>query len=337
MVRIAINGFGRIGRVALRVALSQHSGEVKVVAINTSGSMETAGWSHLFKYDSAYGKFDHEIGWDNNDLIIEEERIPLLAQPDPGKIPWSRYGVDVVIESTGVFRDYENASQHLDAGAKRVIVSANPKDKKIPIFIRGVNLKKYNQEKVISCSSCTTNCVAPICKVILKNFNVEDGRMTTVHAVTADQQLVDGSHKDLRRARAALVNILPTTSGADEAISEILPKLRGKFAATALRVPVITGSYADLTFKLKKGTTVKLVNKALQEASLGKMAGIIAYSDEPLVSSDVIGDSHSALIDSLMTQVISHDLVQIGAWYDNEWGYACRLVEEAIYIGRHAT
>ncbi|HUW22302.1 MAG TPA: type I glyceraldehyde-3-phosphate dehydrogenase [Candidatus Bathyarchaeia archaeon] len=336
MVRIAVNGFGRIGRIVTRAALIHYPGELKIVAINTSGSMETAGWGHLLKYDSVYGRFEKEVNWDKDDLIIEEERYPVLAERDPAKIPWGRFGVDVVIESTGVFRDLESAGKHLDSGAKRVIISAPPKDGKIPIFIKGVNLNKYQEEKVISCGSCTTNCVAPICKVVLKNFEIEDGRMTTIHAVTADQQLVDGSHKDLRRARAAMVNIIPTTSGAAEAVVEVLPKLRQKFTATAIRVPVICGSYSDLTFKLKKRTTAKEINKVLKKASEKEMSGIISFSQEPLVSSDVLKDTHSAIVDGAMTQVVSQDLVQIGAWYDNEWAYSCRLIEEAIYIGRHA-
>jgi glyceraldehyde 3-phosphate dehydrogenase len=336
MVRVAINGFGRIGRTALRVALGLYQDEVKVTAINTSGSMEIGGWGQLLKHDSVYGRLQNEVEWDETDLIIDGERVSVLAQRDPEKIPWTRFGVDVVIESTGVFRDLESASKHLDSGAKRVVVSANPKGGKIPIFIKGVNLKKYKDEKVISCGSCTTNCVAPIAKVILKNFQIEDGRMTTVHAVTADQNLVDGSHRDSRRARSAMANIVPTTSGAAEAVVRVLPKLKGHFTATALRVPVLCGSYSDITFKFKKRTTVREVNKVLLRASEGKMAGVMAFSKEPLVSSDVIRDSHSAIVDSLMTQVVSQDLVQIGAWYDNEWGYCCRLIEEVIQIGRHA-
>ncbi|MBN1263675.1 MAG: aldehyde dehydrogenase [Candidatus Pacebacteria bacterium] len=336
MVRLAINGFGRIGRVAFRVVQKYFADQIKLVAVNTSGSMPVASWGHLLKHDSVYGSFGGEITWDETDLIVEGNRIPVLFQRDPAKIPWNRFGVDVVIESTGVFRDLENASKHLNSGAKRVIVSANPKDRKIPIFIKGVNLDKYRQEKVISCGSCTTNCAAPIARVIIKNFKVEDGRMTTVHAVTADQQLVDGSHQDLRRSRSALVNIVPTSSGAAEAVVRVLPGLRTKFTATAIRVPVLGGSYSDITFKFVKPTNSRAVNRVLREASLGKMAGIVRFSGEPLVSSDIIGDSHSAIVDGLMTQVISQDLVQIGAWYDNEWGYCCRLIEGAILIGQHA-
>lgn len=337
MVRVAINGFGRIGRVAFRVALTHFAEKIKLVAINTSGGMETAGWGHLLKYDSVYGKFEQEVGWDEADLIVGEERIPVLGQPDPAKIPWGRHGVDVVIESTGVFRDWESASKHLNSGAKRVVVSANPKGGKIPIYIRGVNWEDYDQEKIISCGSCTTNCVAPIAEVITGNFEVEDGRMTTVHAVTADQRLIDGSHGDWRRARAAMANIIPTTSGAAEAVVKVVPKLRGKFTATAIRVPVICGSYSDLTFKFKKKVTKAAVNKVLKEAAAERLEGILAVSEEPLVSSDIVGTTHSAIVDLAMTEVVSEDLVQIGAWYDNEWAYCCRLVEEAIGMGRHAT
>lgn len=336
MVRIGINGFGRIGRISFRAALTHYSDKLKVVAINTSGSVPTAGWGQLLKYDSAYGRFEKEVTWDEDELIIEGERFPVLAQQDPAKIPWNRYGVDVVLESTGIFRDLETAGKHLDSGAKRVIISANPKDEKIPVFLVGVNLTKYKQEPVISCGSCTTNCVAPIAKVISNHFSVEASKVITIHAVTADQNLVDGSHKDSRRARAALNNIIPTTSGAGEAVVGVVPKLKGKFYGYAVRVPVISGSYADLAFKITKKATVKEVNQLLKKASQESMTGIIEYSQEPLVSTDILKTTFSAIVDSSLTQVIGKKLIQIGAWYDNEWAYSCRLLEEAIYIGRHA-
>lgn len=336
MVRMAINGFGRIGRLAFRAALTQYRDDVRVVAVNTSGGMDIAGWAQLVKHDSTFGPFAREMTWDESDLLVEDERIAVLAQREPAKIPWNRYGVDVVIESTGVFRTLEEAGRHLNSGAKRVIISANPKGEGIPTFIRGVNLEKYKQEKIISCGSCTTNCVTPICKVLLDNFVLEKGELTTVHAVTSDQRLLDGSHQDLRRARTALNNIVPTSSGAAEAVVEVFPKLKGKFSARALRVPVISGSFSDLTFVVKKKTTAEAVNALFKKAAAEELAGVMAYSEEPLVSSDVLGDPHSVVIDGLLTEVVDGTLVKIGAWYDNEWGYSCRLIEEVAYIGQHA-
>ncbi len=336
MVRMAINGLGRIGRLAFRAALTRYRETVRVVAVNTSGAMDVAGWGRLLAADSTFGSFGRQVAWDQSDLLVEDERISVLAQRDPAKIPWKRYGVDVVVESTGVFRTLEDTQQHLSSGAKRVIISANPKGNGIPTFIKGVNLEEYKQQKVISCGSCTTNCVTPICKVLLAHFALEKGEMTTVHAVTSDQRLLDGSHSDLRRARSAMNNIVPTSSGAAEAVVEVFPKLKGKFTARALRVPVVSGSFSDLTFFLKKKTTAEAVNKVLREAAEGELAAVMAYSEAPLVSSDIIGNPHSSIIDGLLTEVVDGTLVKIGAWYDNEWGYSCRLIEEVAYIGQHA-
>ncbi len=335
MVRLAINGFGRIGRVAFRAALTLYREQLKLVAINTSGSMPTAGWGHLAKYDSVYGKFERGLEWNENDLIVEEERIPVLAQNVPTKIPWNRFGVDVVIESTGIFRTKQEASQHLDAGAKRVIISANPKTEEVPIFINKINLDKYNQEKVISCGSCPTNSAIPVCWTILKNFAVENGRLITVHAATSDQRLLDNSHKDLRRARTAFNNIIPTTSGVAEAVVQVLPQLKGKFTGMAVRVPVACGSWAGIIFNLKRRTTVAQVRKVLAEAAAGRLKETMAYSEEPLVSSDIVGNPKSAIIDSELVDLVDGRLLQIGAWYDNEWAYCCRMLEAAIEIGRH--
>lgn len=342
MVKVAINGFGRIGRVSLRTILKDYSDEVEVVAINTSGSMDAEGWAHLFEYDTVYRKYEGAVKTQASDvkeeigrLVVEGSVIPLLAQRDPAKIPWQQYQPEVVLEATGVFRDKNSASQHLKAGANKVIITAPPKSKEVPIYIIGVNEKDYQGEKLISVGSCTTNCVAPICKVILDNFRIEEAMMTTIHAYTADQELVDGSHRDLRRARAATQNIVPTTTGAAEAVIAVLPGLKGRFAATAVRVPIICGSYSDFAFKMVKKTTAEEVNAALRKAAEGEMKKILFYSQESLVSTDILGSNYSAIVDSQMTQVVSDDLVQIAAWYDNEWAYCCRLVEMAILAGTY--
>ena len=339
MIKVGINGFGRIGRVALRVVAKHYADQVQVAVINTSGSMKVDGWAHLFEYDTVYGRFEGKLetrsgqGGEIGILQVNQAQVSVLAQREPEKIPWEKYGAEVVLEATGVFRDQEGASKHFIGGAKKVIISAPPKGGGIPIFILGVNDDQYRGEKLISAGSCTTNCVAPIAKVILDNFEIEESMMTTIHAYTADQELVDGSHKDLRRARAAAQNIVPTTSGAGEAVIAVLPGLKGRFAATAIRVPVACGSYADLTFKLVKKTTVKEINQVFRVAAEQELKNVILFSQEPLVSTDIIGTTHSAIIDSQMTKVVSDDLIQIAAWYDNEWAYCCRLVELAMMVG----
>jgi len=340
MTKIAINGFGRIGRVTLRVILKHYADEVEVVAINTSGSMDAAGWAHLFEYDTVYRKFGDEVGTspgrgegEIGQLIVGGRAIPFLAQREPVKIPWGKYQPDVVLEATGLFRDEKSASKHLSAGAKKVIISAPPRGSNVPIYIIGVNEKNYQGEKLISLGSCTTNCVAPIAKVILDNFKIEEAMMTTIHAYTADQKLVDGSHQDLRRARAGAENIVPTTSGAGEAVIAVLPGLKSRFAATAVRVPVVCGSYSDLTFKFVKKTTLAEVNGVLKKAAEGELKKILLYSEEPLVSVDILGTTYSAIIDAQMTKVVSDDLIQVAAWYDNEWAYCCRLIEAAMMVG----
>jgi len=341
MIKVAINGFGRIGRVALRVILTKYLDKVKPVAINTSGSMDIVGWAHLFEYDSVYGKFKGRIEVEKGEgkeigvMVINHQRIPVLAEREPAKIPWKKYNVDVVIESTGVFHDRKSASAHLEAGAKKVVVSAQAKEpKEIKTFIIGVNEDKYRGELVIDNASCTTNCVAPVAKVIMENFGIQKALMTTVHAYTADQELVDGSHKDLRRARAAAVNIVPTSTGAIVSLIEVLPSLKGLFDGLALRVPIVCGSVADFSFVTTKRTSVEEVNKIFTKAAQGKYKGIIEVSDKPLVSTDIIGNSASAIVDLGLTQVIDGDLVKVVAWYDNEWGYCCRLIEEAIWIDK---
>ncbi len=342
MVKIAINGFGRIGRITLRAILTKYLSKAKVVAINTSGSMDIEGWAHLFEYDSVYGRFqgkiktqttklktDKEIGF----LEINYQKIPFLAERDPAKIPWSEYGAEVVLEATGAFRDRQSASSHFQGGAKKVIVSAPAKN--VETFVIGVNEKNYRNDLIINNASCTTNCVAPVTKIMMENFGIQKALMTTIHAYTADQELVDGSHKDLRRARAAAINIVPTSTGAAIATTEVLPNLKGLFDGLALRVPVVCGSLADFCFVISKRTTAEEVNKAFIKAAQEKYRGIVEITNKPLVSSDIIGNSASAIIDLSLTQVLDGDLVKVVAWYDNEWGYSCRLVEEAIWINEH--
>lgn len=339
MLKLAINGFGRIGRIVFRQAITDFKDKVDVVAINTSGSMETEGWTTLLKYDSVYRTFAKEVkaaepqgAREIGSLLIDGTLYPLLAEKDPIKLPWFVYEPEVVIESTGVFREADEAEKHLKSGAKKVIISAPPKGEGIPIYLMGVNENKYQGEKIISNGSCTTNCVAPIVKLIKEKFGIEQAALTTIHAYTADQELVDGSHKDLHRARAAAQNIIPTETGAAESIVAVFPDLKGKFAGVAIRVPVICGSYSDLTFIISKKATIDELNSLFQKAALGKMKGILAVTTDPLVSGDVIGDSSSAIVDLNMTTVVADDFIQVGAWYDNEWAYAKRLLEEAIYI-----
>ncbi|MBM3205483.1 type I glyceraldehyde-3-phosphate dehydrogenase [Candidatus Shapirobacteria bacterium] len=342
MIKIGLNGFGRIGRITLRVILAKYLSHVKVVIVNTSGSMDISGWAHLFEYDSVYGQFKGKVSFETNTkksapeigtLVVNHQRIPVLAEREPGKIPWKRYGADVVLEATGVFRDRQTIAAHFQGGAKKIIVAAPAKD--VQTFVVGVNQEKYQNHLILSNASCTTNCVAPITKVMKENFGVLKAMMTTTHAYTSDQELVDGSHHDLRRARAAAINIVPTSTGATVATTEVLPSLKGLFAGLSLRVPVVCGSLADFCFLTTHPTSVEKVNQAFKKAAAQKYKGIIAVSDQPLVSSDIIGNSASAVVDLSLTQVIDNDLVKVVAWYDNEWAYACRLVEQIIWVSKH--
>lgn len=337
-IRIGINGFGRIGTVVLRAILLEKY-DVEVAAINTKGNQEMEAYVMQFKYDSVYGRIPQKIGWSEPQkggeigrLEVGENSIPLLGEPDPTKIPWKNYGVDVVLECTGAFTDMK-AAGHLQGGVKKVIISAPAKDPKIPVFILGVNENRYKEETVISNGSCTTNCVAPIVKLIDEKIGFQEGVLTTVHAYTTNQNLVDGTSNDPRRARAAAVNIVPTSTGAAEAVIAAYPEAKGRFAGSAIRVPVICGSYSDLTFKLVRKTNIEEVNSIFENASVEpNLVGKLKVSYEPLVSSDIIGSNASCVIDTRMTKVVSDDMISIGAWYDNEYGYSCRLVEMAIYI-----
>ncbi len=336
--RIAINGLGRIGRVLIRALLLEKYDQ-ELVAINTSGSMDTQGWAHLLKYDSVYGRLPYKIdtiGPRNSQeigrLVIQNKQIPLLAQRDPSHIPWKNYSPDVVLECTGAFRG-KLAEAHLRSGAKKVIISSPPKDTSIPVFLMGVNDNQYRGQKLVSNGSCTTNCVAPLVKIIDQEIGFQEAIMTTIHSYTSNQNIVDGSHKDPRRSRAAAQNIVPTTTGAAKAVIAAYPEVAGRFAASAIRVPVVCGSYSDLTFKLIRKTTVEEVNHILEEAALDpKLIGRLKISYEPLVSSDIIGNTASCLIDTIMTKVVSDDLLQIAAWYDNEYAYSCRLLELAQHV-----
>lgn len=349
MTRIAINGFGRIGRTAMRVLVESHANELELVAINTSGSMEVGGWAHLLKYDTAYGKFSRDVqatkikdaseATDQDPVIgqlsIEglPTPVPVLAQRDPAKLPWKDYRVDVVIEATSRFTSRDKASLHLQAGAKRILISAPPKGGGIGTYVLGVN--EYNGEDVSANASCTTNCVAPVAAVLHAKFGVEKAALLTVHGYTDDQNLQDNSHRDLRRARAAAQNLVPTTTGAAISVTETIPELKGLFDGIAIRAPVITGSISDITCLLKKNVTVEEVNQAFVEAtSSPRWKGILAVTDEPLVSSDIIGRPESAIVDLSLTQVIGGNLVKVLAWYDNEYGYCHRLIEQAIEIGK---
>ncbi len=337
-LKLAINGFGRIGSVALRAILIEKY-PIEVVAINTKGDLPMEAYAFQFKYDSVYGRFPGKVSFEDpkkggeiGRLIIDDLSIPVLGETDPSLIPWKSYDVDVVLECTGAFTDSKSAL-HLKAGAKKVIISAPPKDPKIPIYILGVNEDRYQNEAVISNGSCTTNCVAPIVKLIDEKIGFQEGVLTTIHAYTTNQNLVDGAIKDPRRSRAAAVNIVPTSTGAAEAVVAAYPEARGRFAGTAIRVPVVCGSYSDLTFKLVRSSTIEEINSIFEEASVSKeLVGKLKITYEPLVSSDIIGNSGSCIIDSRMTKIVSDDMLSVGAWYDNEYGYSCRLVEMAMHI-----
>lgn len=351
MIRVAINGFGRIGRAAFKIALERFPEDLEIVAINDLTAPKVL--AHLLQQDSAYGRWGKEVFADEQNIIVEGKKYPVLSEKVPANLPWRDLNVDVVIESTGRFTDEEGMRQHLLAGAKKVILSAPAKVKtpdvslstsgvsvSVPTFLIGVNQDKYQGQELISNASCTTNCIAPVAAIIHSKFGIAKALMTTVHAVTAEQNLVDGpppggKSNDLRRARAAYVNIIPTTTGAAISTTEVIPELKGLFDGRALRVPVIVGSISDFTFLLKNKTTVEEINQAFKEASENPLwRGIVTWSEEPLVSSDIIGRPESAIVDLSLTQVVDGDLVKIFAWYDNEFGYSNRLVEQVLNIGQ---
>jgi glyceraldehyde 3-phosphate dehydrogenase len=329
--RIAINGFGRIGRAAFKIALTKP--DVEVVAINDL--TDAATLAHLLRHDTVYGRYGAEVVAREGKLVVNGKEFPVYAEPDPKKLPWGDLDVDVVLECTGRFVDGKAAGQHLEAGAKKVVLSAPAKDGgEVPTFLLGVNDDQYASDKaVVSNASCTTNCIAPVAKVMQASFGIEKAMMTTIHSYTADQNLQDGPHKDWRRARAAASNIVPTTTGAAIATTEVIPALEGLFDGLAIRVPTVVVSLTDFTFVLKRDVTVEEVNGALRKAAENeRYRGIFTVTDEPLVSSDFIGNPHSSIADLSLTKVVGGNLVKVVAWYDNEWGYSNRLVEMAQLV-----
>ena len=320
-MKIAINGLGRIGRPVLKIALEKG---INIVAVNDLASPETL--AYLIKYDSVYGNYNKKIEAGSDFIKINDKKIKVFAEPDPEKLPWKKLGVDVVIESTGFFTDVKGAEKHLKAGAKKVLISAPCKGGGITI-VPGVNQDKLKKShNIISMASCTTNCLAPVAKVLQDNFGIKKGFMTTVHAYTNDQKILDIGHKKLRRGRAAGINIIPTTSGATTSVAEVIPSLKGKLDGLALRVPIACGSIVDFVVELNKKPSKEQINSAFKKATSGKMKGILQYSEDELVSSDIIKNPHSAIIDSLSTQTLGNT-VKVLAWYDNEYGYSCRMVD----------
>ena len=331
-INIAINGFGRIGRAALKIA--RNKPELSIVAINDL--TDTGTLKHLLRYDTVYGKYDQEVEARENELIIANQSIQVFSEKDPEKLPWKDLNIDVVIESSGHFLDRVGASKHLQAGAKKVVISAPSKgDNPAPTYVLGVNEVNHEIDTIINNASCTTNCIAPVIAILESTLGIEKSMMTTIHAYTADQNLEDGPHQDLRRARAAAANIIPTTTGAAIAVTEAISSLKNKFDGLAFRVPVIIGSISDITALVKKETTVEEINQIfVDQADKGRYKGILTVTNEPIVSSDIIGSAYSSIVDLSLTKVIGGNLVKVVSWYDNEWGYAHRLVEQTIAIGK---
>ncbi len=326
--RVGINGFGRIGRQVLKAFKEKYRDDFDVVAVNDL--MDARTNAHLFKYDSNYGIYAGTVEVDGGGIIVDGDRIRVFAERDPSNLPWSDLGVEIVIESTGIFRKRDGAMKHINAGAKKVIITAPAKDEDITIVL-GVNHDRYDpaSHHIVSNASCTTNCLAPAAKVVFDHFGIVRGLMTTVHAYTNDQRILDLAHDDLRRARAAGLNIIPTTTGAAKALALVIPELKGKFDGFALRVPTATVSVVDFVAELEKGTTVAEVNAAFKAAAEGPLAGILGYSEEPLVSMDFKGDSRSSIVDGLSTMMIGSTMLKVVAWYDNEWAYSVRVADVA--------
>jgi glyceraldehyde 3-phosphate dehydrogenase len=324
-VKVAVNGFGRIGRNVVRAA-KESGADIDFVAVNDLTDPETL--AHLFKYDSILGPYDGTVEVTGDGIAIDGDEIKVYAERDPADLPWGEIGADVVVESTGLFTKREDAAKHLEAGAKKVLISAPASGEDITVVL-GVNFDRYDKEKdeVISNASCTTNCLAPIAKVANDTVGIRHGLMTTIHAYTGDQALQDAPHSDLRRARAAAVNLVPTSTGAAKAVSLVLPELEGKLHGYAVRAPVITGSVVDLTFEAERETSVEEINAALKAAAEGPMKGILKYTEDPIVSSDIVTDPHSSIVDGQLTSVIDGTMVKIVSWYDNEWGYSNRVVD----------
>ncbi len=325
-VKVGINGFGRIGRLVYRAAMGNP--KLDIVAVNDITDAKTL--AHLLKYDSVHGVLSSEIKAEGNFIVVDGKKTEVFAEKDPSALPWGKLGVELVVESTGKFMTGVDAKKHLAGGAKKVLLSAPAKKSDVPVLtiVFGVNQEKYDPKaEVLSIGSCTTNCLAPVVKVLNDNFGIVRGIMTTVHAYTNDQKILDQPHKDLRRARAAGVNIIPTSTGAAKALSLVIPELEGKLDGVALRVPVTTGSIVDLTCELSKNVSKDDVNKAMKDAASGKLNGILLYTEDPIVSTDVIHSPYSSIFDGLSTMVMGKNLVKVFAWYDNEWGFSVRMVE----------
>jgi len=331
VTRIGINGFGRVGRLTLKAVNQYHSGKLEVAAINDLTDTKTN--AHLLKWDSTYGAYPGKIEATEDSIMVDGKKVKVLSERNPSNIPWQNYGVDIVIEATGLFKDATKAAAHLEGGAKKVLISAPARNEDITIVL-GVNEGRYIPDKhnIISNASCTTNCIAPVVKVLHQSFGVSKGLMTTIHAYTNDQRLMDMFHSDLRRARAAALNIIPTTTGAARAVTQVIPELKGRLDGLAFRVPVPTVSVVDFVAILDNEVTVDQVNQAFQTAAEGALAGILEYCQEELVSMDFKGNPASSIVDAPSTMVVANNMVKVLAWYDNEWGYSCRLADLAAYV-----
>lgn len=325
-VKVGINGFGRIGRNIFRAMREQGKDDIEIVAINDITDSKTL--AHLLKYDSNFGIFEGDVKAGSDKITVDGKDINVLSIKDPGELPWKDLGVDIAIESTGLFTARENATKHLDAGAKKVIISAPAKNPDITIVV-GVNDNKYNPDThhILSNASCTTNCLTPVAKVVMDNFGIIKGLMTTIHSYTNDQRILDLPHKDMRRARAAALNMIPTTTGAARAVAEVIPELKGKMDGMAIRVPTPNVSVVDVVFQLEKTTTAEEMNEAFKKAADNELKGVLQYTEEPLVSKDFNGNSHSSIVDGLSTNVMEGNLAKVLSWYDNEWGFSCRVVD----------
>ncbi|MCT7960615.1 type I glyceraldehyde-3-phosphate dehydrogenase [Laspinema sp. D1] len=334
MIRVAINGFGRIGRNFLRCWLTRSNSQLELVGVNDTSDPSTN--AHLLKYDSMLGTLDADISADENSITVNGKTIKCVSDRNPLNLPWAAWGVDLVIESTGVFVTEEGASKHIQAGAKKVLITAPGKGSKVGTFVMGVNHEKYdpNEYDVISNASCTTNCLAPIVKVLNDNFGIIKGMMTTTHSYTGDQRLLDASHRDVRRARAAALNIVPTSTGAAKAVALVIPEMAGKLNGIAMRVPTPNVSVVDFVAQVEKNTFAEQVNEVLEAAAQGSMKGILEYSDEPLVSSDYKGHDASSIVDASLTMVMDGNMVKVIGWYDNEWGYSQRVVDLAELVAQ---
>ncbi|MBD1938012.1 type I glyceraldehyde-3-phosphate dehydrogenase [Microcoleus sp. FACHB-68] len=334
MIRVAINGFGRIGRNFMRCWIGRTNSQLEVVAINDTSDPKTN--AHLLKYDTMLGKLDADISADDNSITVNGHTVKCVSDRNPLNLPWAEWGIDLIIEATGVFVDNAGASKHIEAGAKKVLITAPGKGSDIGTYVMGVNDNEYEHDKfnVLSNASCTTNCLAPVVKVLHENFNIIKGTMTTTHSYTGDQRLLDASHRDVRRARAAAMNIVPTTTGAAKAVALVIPAMKGKLNGIAMRVPTPNVSVVDFVAQVEKRTFTEEVNEALQHAAQGQLKGILEYSDLPLVSCDYKGNDASSIVDASLTMVMDGDMVKVLAWYDNEWGYSQRVVDLAELVAQ---